>query len=658
MRIPLSNIWRAFPELDRFTDDQCKRFVRSACKRGWQRHFHRAGIGCLTFVFFILCFWAMMTLLMWLDSPFHLYRIPFALLTAALLIVAFGLPAAVAMVIRDRLLLRRIRFVLHTRGSCPSCQYSLLGIVVSAGNIVICPECGMEIEADPSLKELTTDEQGRALFTPSDRIEDTRFWTDRRKRLAKRVAIGLGVFLFVVLPGGWGAYELFLWQQAKTADAERPGVAGIMEFIESHQPPGVTALDVNAFDIFFEAQILRDSITSKVSAQPRYIDDEWGDSYFPIFYEIYAPQSGNLDDRTLKKNRMGRELAEELLVAYREGGVFDTLDSLASARRAVRPLTIGANQPMHTVLLPELGEARVFARINSARMHLALKAGDRDEFLAAFETNLALARMLYHQPFMIDMLVANAIEAMAYNRLRYAFPQHPDADWLDGIEAAIDRQRLSLPRDHVFQSVRFTLLDTVAWFFRDTSNTRFGRFSPGLDSIGGIGGGIGSVELGMRLGTYAENRDTLNEYYDAVAEAALLDPFERTTSVHHPDDLLLLNLLRSSISQPLYVASQLEVWRRGTAVMIALERYYLDHGSYPDTLSVLVPEHLAVLPVDPWTGEPLRYRPIGEGAGTYVLYSVGPDATDDGGGPNIVTQWGGTRNPDTILSLPANDASP
>jgi len=64
---------------------------------------------------------------------------------------------------------------------------------------------------------------------------------------------------------------------------------------------------------------------------------------------------------------------------------------------------------------------------------------------------------------------------------------------------------------------------------------------------------------------------------------------------------------------------------------IALKRHELRHGELPATLDALVPEFLASLPRDFMDGQPLRYR-LSHG-GSFLLYSVGDDAWDDGGEP-------------------------
>ena len=62
---------------------------------------------------------------------------------------------------------------------------------------------------------------------------------------------------------------------------------------------------------------------------------------------------------------------------------------------------------------------------------------------------------------------------------------------------------------------------------------------------------------------------------------------------------------------------------------LALEQFRAAHGNrYPDGLSRLTPEFLAAPLMDPFDGQPLRYRLQGKG---YVLYSLGPRLKDYGG---------------------------
>ena len=67
---------------------------------------------------------------------------------------------------------------------------------------------------------------------------------------------------------------------------------------------------------------------------------------------------------------------------------------------------------------------------------------------------------------------------------------------------------------------------------------------------------------------------------------------------------------------------------RCSIAAIGAERYRLRHGHWPDSLAALAPEFAPVVAADPFDGEPLRYRRLPDGV---VIYTVGPDLTDNGG---------------------------
>ncbi|HZL13267.1 MAG TPA: hypothetical protein VFC85_03915, partial [Verrucomicrobiae bacterium] len=64
-------------------------------------------------------------------------------------------------------------------------------------------------------------------------------------------------------------------------------------------------------------------------------------------------------------------------------------------------------------------------------------------------------------------------------------------------------------------------------------------------------------------------------------------------------------------------------------IVCALERYRLAHGDYPETLDALSPQFMETLLHDLIGGQPLIYRPTGDGK--FLLYSVGWNEKDDGG---------------------------
>lgn len=108
----------------------------------------------------------------------------------------------------------------------------------------------------------------------------------------------------------------------------------------------------------------------------------------------------------------------------------------------------------------------------------------------------------------------------------------------------------------------------------------------------------------------------------------------------------LLNCLRR--------VEAMEANRAMVTTAIALKRFQMAHGKYPETLAASVPEFLAAMPHDPFDGQPLRYRTLPEGR--YLLYCVGDNGVDEGGDAsptNTVSTFGVMKGRDWVWPWPA-----
>lgn len=630
MRIPTRRLHRAFPELDRFTDEQCKIFIRAASKHGWRPRIHAAILLLSVPLTGLLALTASSFARLWIDKnvPGGVDRPAWDWVEyAGYLLACFG-AALVAFLLRDLLFISRVRRVIRGRGSCIGCRYSLLGITIAEGFTVTCPECGLSIEADPELHEITTDDSGRRQFMPSGAHEGMVFWTPRRRKRLRRASITAAVLVFVVLPLCWGGYEVFLHRQAARARAQRPGAEGVVAFIEQHQPAdGASAGAADVWDIIEGLAWERAGIDEEVTARYEYLDDR-GEPQDPDFDALLPGATDHPYGWQLPLWQR-QPLALALLDAYREGGVLDTLDSIADAPRAVGNPSRGPDMPVTLAILNLDRGFRDFIRVNDARMHLAHRAGDLEEFARAAESGLALARAFELQGTIIETAVARETEERYHTRMREVLTARPGAAWVNAIEHAIERQRPDLPAEYPFEVQKLHTLDTFAWFFADPDNVRFGRRSGGLELLA-----VAWFRIDGRIGTYAQNRDAYIAAMDAAATHAGLDAHARVAPA--PRDthgLALLDLYLPSIDGVVDTLDRRAASRRATATMLALERYRLARGRYPDALAELVPDFLDALPLDPWSGEPFRYFNLTR-SGTaphYGLYALGPDMQDDGG---------------------------
>ncbi|MBM4108802.1 MAG: hypothetical protein FJ255_08335 [Phycisphaerae bacterium] len=159
-----TKLYRAFPELDSYSDEQCERFVRAATRAWWRRILR----GVIVLLVFIAGLPVALAAMAWtyavteqaLDLPGVL--VLFVVIPIGLMLVGVGTPPVAAFLARDQLLRRQVRFVLRDRGACAECRYSLIGLPVTRAH-VLCPECGTRTRVDPSLGELTPDDAGRGV---------------------------------------------------------------------------------------------------------------------------------------------------------------------------------------------------------------------------------------------------------------------------------------------------------------------------------------------------------------------------------------------------------------------------------------------------------------------------------------------------------------
>jgi hypothetical protein len=146
MRLPWDKIYRAFPELDRFSDQECERYLLQA--RSQKRIGPIPGLLALATVA-AWCLAAVPMVQSWFRrgyfrGPGHIDPVRTGLLLAAVI----GTPLLVYYVARDVRLRRALRHRLDN-ARCPRCRQSLLGLPMIPGAprpAVRCTECGQDID--------------------------------------------------------------------------------------------------------------------------------------------------------------------------------------------------------------------------------------------------------------------------------------------------------------------------------------------------------------------------------------------------------------------------------------------------------------------------------------------------------------------------------
>lgn len=138
LRLPLRRIYRAFPELDRFKDDQCAQYVSRALR----------DLGCFYYILpplavaILFCACLVLLVAFFRHGGTAILGLSQSVVLTVSIIV--GVPLIGGFLARDYLLhfmLRRHVRSKVERSRCPTCKYSLLGQRV-VNDLVRCPECG------------------------------------------------------------------------------------------------------------------------------------------------------------------------------------------------------------------------------------------------------------------------------------------------------------------------------------------------------------------------------------------------------------------------------------------------------------------------------------------------------------------------------------
>ena len=687
MRLLTRQIHRAFPELDSYDDEQCGRFIKAARGGLWVRFYHTLAILSVALPLLVVG----IGLAAWVGEKFQIYSHSLSTLRlwlqTGLWLIVTGMLLGVGLVsgylIRDVLLRRRIRYVLRTRGGCPSCGYSVIGLAVTVkdngASTVRCPECGLEVEVDASLSELVREDLNAApgdrpviaagatgrVFVAGQRVDLSVFWTTKRKRLFKRVTITLAIIVF----GGGGLVvginELFVrWQAGNAQTALVKAQADYLALAERGYAAAGMGKDVmfSGPSVWDQIDEINDQIDLVDNATWKLSTSSGADFVYPDFTSIAYPTASLRYATTPEeaaKNQAAIDLARSLIPQYNQANAFAALAPLATNPNARLPEHM-LSVDLATLDLSMLGRQRALCRVLAGRMALAAEAGDRETFLETLRGILAMARALQAQPQLISHLVGIAIDGLANEQLRMQLLQgRIRPDWIPAIEQVLT-QRTPLALDHANEGERLLATATIANYFANPANARLGRFSPGFRTMIGMSWTASpNPAWKVRLGTLSENLAAINSMYDSTIPQVGLEGWERlsTPPITFPQNSLgLVNLTMGSLNQTRYLIDNVAANRRGIDIWLALERFRADTGSYPASLSELVPKHIASLPIDPWTGKPALYRRFAPGTDPdnrpFVLYFTGPDGADDAGTGVVPGQTSFSPSKDHVVNDP------
>lgn len=135
-------------------------------------------------------------------------------------------------------------------------------------------------------------------------------------------------------------------------------------------------------------------------------------------------------------------------------------------------------------------------------------------------------------------------------------------------------------------------------------------------------------DFGTKRWLVKEYKKEIYRRMDAIQNDPFHDIVLQMSKDKRTDAMTLLFLsVMSTATSTLYSTDTTYVTvERCTDTLIAIERYFLKHGSLPLALDDLMPEFVTDVPKDPYDNQPLRYRKIDGG---FEIYAIGSDLVDN-----------------------------
>jgi hypothetical protein len=285
------------------------------------------------------------------------------------------------------------------------------------------------------------------------------------------------------------------------------------------------------------------------------------------------------------------------------------------------------------LLLPELQSMREGASVLFLDARSKARRGDARGALEDVAALLGMARHA-NEPILIALLVSAAIDRLGTSALEEVLAR--------AAAKPEDLARLAVPDVSYRQALRRSLqMEEVAFglpLLLTGTSALTGPRSKWLGEIVDPGGQWVLVSSFYRVFLLEDDLASYRRYMKSFQDlAARPYPEAREAWKRLDDDVrahrgggILSGLVLPAVNKVADRAAQADATHRLAQAALAAEAYRAKTGKLPARLDDLAPDYLPRVRADPFDGKPLRFKRDGK---DLVLYSVGPDGTDDGGAP-------------------------
>ena len=330
--------------------------------------------------------------------------------------------------------------------------------------------------------------------------------------------------------------------------------------------------------------------------------------------------------------------ADVLLALSKYDTTVEDLRQASQLPQSRFPLNYGTDNPAE-ILLPPLAAMKRSIQLLQLRSLAEEQNGQSDKALADLRLMLRLTEAISTEPFLISHLVRIAMLQITLQPVYEGLAEH---QWSDAQLIALDAElaKLNFLADYKLSmrgemGLQGGIIDYLIHHRRELSNIGFESGASPPPPF---------ISLLIPTGWFYQNRlncaRMMVEFYIPLADVnqqtvspaavrradgIMAAETRKRTTPYNILEKLLLPALGNAVKHFAYAQASVDLARTA----IALERYRLTHGGYPDSLNALAPQFVEKVSHDIIGGGTLHYRRTDDGQ--FVLYSVGWNERDDGG---------------------------
>jgi hypothetical protein len=279
--------------------------------------------------------------------------------------------------------------------------------------------------------------------------------------------------------------------------------------------------------------------------------------------------------------------------------------------------------------MDHLQEASELARLLRMSAIQQVQDGDINSAAASCRAILNTGRSIGDEPFAISQLVRRSSLRLALRSLERTLAQGESSEpALQSLQRLLE-DPATRPSLLVFARAERA---GIHHFLEVSEAGQVDRASYGMMSRTGSYKIDNLLDRGKARGCHAAYLRFLNECVEisklpAEQQVEAFRQFDMKEPENVPE--ILAGLTRGSGFQVLARGFHYdEGFCRCGITAIAVERFRRADRRWPNQLDDLVPRYLSSVPIDPFDGQPLRFRRLQDGV---IIYTVGEDQNDDGG---------------------------